>query len=489
MDRGHRVWVLDDLSTGHREQVLAHGFTQARAGDRAAVAALLRAEKFDCVMHFAAKALVGESVREPEMYFENNVAQTERLLDEVLNAGIRRLIFSSTCAVFGAVGDQAIDEELPKQPINPYGESKLRAERLLEKLARERGLQAVVLRYFNAAGAEPGGRVGEWHDVETHLIPLVQKAALAGQPVRIFGQDYPTEDGTCVRDYVHVTDLARAHEAAMHRLLGSDGKGRFEAFNLGSEHGYSVRQVLDVCTKALGRAIASVVEPRRAGDPPRLVANSAKARRELGFKVELGLEEIVRSAWAWEQKHHARAKAVFLDRDGTINEDPGYLSDPAKLKLLPGVDRALARLRQAGFKLVVISNQSGVNRGIIPAGMLEQVHARLSELLAPAGGGIDRFELCVHRPDENCECRKPKPRLILDATQALGLDLSRSYMVGDKLSDLQAGRAAGCSASALVRTGDGARTERENTAPAADFTGDSLTEVVDWILARENAGS
>ncbi len=484
MERGYRVWVLDDLSTGHREQVIAHGFTRARAGDRQAVGELLRAQKFDCVMHFAAKALVAESVRFPEMYHENNVEQTELLLDEMLKAGIRRFIFSSTCAIFGDVGDREIDEDCPKAPINPYGVSKLKAEGVMARLANERGLQAVALRYFNAAGAESQGRVGEWHDIETHLIPLVQKAALAGKSVKIFGTDYPTKDGTCVRDYIHVSDLAQAHEAAMLRLVKGGESGRFEVFNLGSESGYSVREVIDSCAKVLGRPIAVDLEGRRPGDPPRLVANAAKARRELGFAPRFGLEDIIRSAWAWERKHHARGKAVFLDRDGTINEDPGYLNDPERLKLLPGVAESLGRLKKAGFRLVVISNQSGVNRGLIPDGVLEKVHARLNELLAAAGGQIDRFEFCVHRPDEECECRKPKPRLILDATQALGIELGRSFMVGDKLSDLQAGRSSGCRASLLVRTGDGAKTEREGGNAVADFIADSLPAATDWILSQ-----
>jgi UDP-glucose 4-epimerase len=305
IDQGHSVWVLDDLSTGHRELALGDGFTQARAGDRAPVGKLLREQRFDCVMHFAAKSLAGESVQKPQEYRENNVVQTRELLETMLECGARRFVFSSTCAIFGDPGEARIHEELPKKPINPYGETKLEVERMLREYAA-RGLQSVALRYFNAAGAEPGGRVGEWHDHETHLIPNVLFAALDGRPVSLFGTDYPTPDGTCIRDYVPIWELARAHEAAAFRLLQKPAEGgSFEAFNLGSESGFSVREVVKVCEKVTGRAIQVNEQPRRAGDPPRLVADSALARRELGFQSKASLEEIVASAYRWELKRRA----------------------------------------------------------------------------------------------------------------------------------------------------------------------------------------
>ena len=498
LDQGHEVWILDDLSTGHREFVERlpglKGFVQARAGDTVVVAPFIARERFDCVMHFAARALVAESVAKPELYYENNVVQTRALLESMLGAGVRRFIFSSTCAIFGDPGPSVsrMPESLPKNPINPYGATKLEVERMLETMARERGLQAVALRYFNAAGAEPRGRVGEWHEPESHLIPRMLKAALKGESVEIYGTDYPTPDGSALRDYIHVWDLAAAHGAAMQRLLAaaSESQGRFEAFNLGSENGYSVREMVSACERVIGRKLAAVERPRRPGDPPRLVGDSGLAKKTLGFApARDSLERIFASAWKWEQslsKILCR-KAIFLDRDGTINVDPGYLSQPEQMTLIPGVGEALARLKKAGFALVVVSNQSGVGRGIIAHDALVRIHARMEELLAPHGVRIDHYELCIHRPEEDCECRKPKAKLLLDAARALGLDLAQSYMVGDKLSDLQAGRNAGCKASVLVRTGYGGETESVVEPEDARFIADSLKEAAHWILTQENA--
>lgn len=490
LDQGHSVWVLDDLSTGHREFLLpeAQGFTHARAGDSAQVLALLRRESFDCVMHFAAKSLVAESVEKPELYFENNVVQTRHLLEAMLAAGVRRFIFSSTCAIFGDPGSHPLNESCPKKPLNPYGQTKLKAEELLQEFARERGLQAIALRYFNASGAEPRARVGEWHEPETHLIPRILKAAQEGIPIDVFGTDYPTPDGTCIRDYIHVWDLAQAHGAAMERLLADASvQGRFEAFNLGSETGYSVREMIVACEKAMGIQLQVREAARRPGDPPRLVADSESARRELGFRVEHTLESILVSAWYWEQKRQGKLKkAVFLDRDGTLNEDPGYISHPDQAKLLPRVGESLALLKKAGFQLIVVSNQSGVGRGWIQEEALPRIHDRIHELLSPWEVVIDHYELCFHRPDENCRCRKPRPALIFNAARKLQIDLSLSYMVGDRLSDLQVGRNAGCKASVLVRTGDGRKTESTLVEGEAAFIADSLREAVDWILAQEN---
>lgn len=489
LDQGHRVWVLDDLSTGHREFVLpgVEGFTRARAGDRERVFPLLQREKFDCVMHFAARSLVSESVKKPHEYHENNVLQTRLLLEAMLDAGTRNFIFSSTCAIFGDPGDQPIRETLPKKPMNPYGETKLAAERVMEEVSRERGLRAIALRYFNAAGSEPQARVGERHEPESHLIPRVLKAALCGETVEVYGTDYPTDDGTCVRDYIHIWDLAVAHEAAMHRLLKSSGAG-FEAFNLGSEKGYSVREVIETCQKVTGIRLKCAEKPRRPGDPPRLVADSALAKKELGFSPRFSLEEMISSAWVWERKPRTRVagdkRAVFLDRDGTINEDPGYLSQPSQMKLLPGVGEALAALKKAGFLLVVVSNQSGVGRGLIELEAIPKIHLRLDELLAPWGVAIDHYELCFHRPEDDCACRKPKPKLIADAGWSLGVDFSRSFMVGDKISDLRSGQAAGCAASLLVRTGEGKNSELLLKAGEANCVADSLFDAARWILSQ-----
>lgn len=303
VDQGHDIWVLDDLSTGYRERVQGNGLTVARAGDDKAVSELLESQSFDCVMHFAAKCLVEESVKHPEIYFENNVEQTEKLVNTLLDHGINQFIFSSTCAVFGDPGEQRIHENLAMNPINPYGETKVEAENVLKNAVENRGLNAIVLRYFNVCGADEKLRTGEDHHPETHLIPLIFKAAIEGNSFQIRGTDYPTPDGTCIRDYIHVTDLAVAHEAAMNRILekGNAG-GSFESFNLGSEGGYSVREIFQAIENTLGRAIPVVETGRRPGDPPQLVANSEKARKELGFEIRYPLTRIIETAWAWEQK-------------------------------------------------------------------------------------------------------------------------------------------------------------------------------------------
>jgi UDP-glucose 4-epimerase len=494
LDQGHAVWVLDDLSTGHRAQLDRlpglSGFTQARAGDSEVVGALLARERFDCVMHFAASAIVSESVAFPEKYFENNVVQTRLLLEQMVKHGVKRFVFSSTCAIFGDPGVELIDESVPKNPVNPYGATKLEVEKMLERLAESAGLQSIALRYFNVAGAEPLGRVGEWHEPETHLVPRLLQAALAGKPVEVYGTDFGTPDGTAIRDYIDVWDLVAAHGAAMKRLLDGGSRARFEAFNLGSEHGYSVREMVKACESAIGRKLAAVDRPRRAGDPPKLVGDSRLARKVLGFAPSANaLARIFESAWKWEQGLGAlkNRKAVFLDRDGTLNVDPGYLSDPKQMELLPGVGEALGSLRRAGFVLVVVSNQSGVGRGIITRDALPKIHARMEELLTPYGVRIDHYGLCIHKPAEDCECRKPKPKLLRDAALAVGIDLAKSYMVGDKLSDVQVGRNAGCKASILVRTGYGAEMESRLAPGDAAFIADSLSEAARWILARETA--
>ncbi|MBS1963661.1 MAG: UDP-glucose 4-epimerase GalE [Bdellovibrionales bacterium] len=498
IDRGDRVWVLDDLSTGHRSLLLdpvvrEEHFVEARAGNRPALEAIFRhcAEKekrpIDVVLHFAAKSLVGESVKFPELYRENNVDQTRLLLDAMVAHGVKRFVFSSTAAVYGDPGDREIDEDLEKNPINPYGETKLEAERLLAAYGEKHGLRAIALRYFNAAGAEDGGRVGEIHDPETHLIPNVLAAGLAGRPVSIFGDDYPTPDGTCVRDYVHVSDLAQAHAAAADRMLAeAPGTAGFEAFNLGSAAGYSVKEVVAEAERVLGNKIAVRVEPRRPGDPAKLVAIADRARKTLGFVPRPdALASILKTALAWEKKKQAPKKAVFLDRDGTLNFDPGYLSDHEKFELIPGVPAALKRLADAGYLLVVVSNQSGVGRGKIEIPQLRRIHAKLDRLLAGEGVRIHHYALCFHHPDEDCECRKPKPKLVLDAAAKYRIDLARSFMVGDKLSDVECGRNAGVGGSFLVGSGYGAEEVKLLPSPDGVYFPD-LAAVADRILGGKS---
>ena len=308
LDQGCRVTVLDNLSTGHRELVLTESFVEGNCGSRETLDSIFSGAKIDCVMHFAAKSIVSESVQNPDLYYENNVLQTTVLLNAMLDHGVRRLVFSSTCAVFGEGQMPRISEEHPRRPINPYGQTKLEAELLMEKLARARGLQTVALRYFNACGADPGGRVGEWHEPETHLIPRLLRAAEGRMPAQVFGTDYSTPDGSCVRDYVHVWDLARAHFLAMNLLLkdGQNNHGSFHAFNLGSEKGTSVLELCAAVSRLVGYAIPVEALPRRVGDPAVLVADSSLARRVLGWSPEATLETILETALAWEKRGAGR---------------------------------------------------------------------------------------------------------------------------------------------------------------------------------------
>ncbi len=297
---GHGVVVVDNLSKGHAEAV-APGVPLRRLDlrERDAVEAVLRDEQIDAVVHMAADSLVGESVQRPEKYYDNNVAVGLRLLDAMVACGVRRLVFSSTAAVYGEPERQPIAETDATCPTNPYGETKLAFERALPWYERAHGLRAASLRYFNAAGASD--RCGEMHDPETHLIPLVLQAAAGQRPaVTIFGEDYPTPDGTCIRDYIHVIDLARAHVLALGALERASC-----TYNLGcGGAGFSVRQVIEAAARVTGRQIPVQVGPRRAGDPAVLVASSAKIQRELGWKPRLGaLDEIVASAWRWMQAH------------------------------------------------------------------------------------------------------------------------------------------------------------------------------------------
>lgn len=492
LSRGHRVWILDNFSTGHLDQVHGEGLTVCSIGDRDALKRLFQDEPFDCVMHFAAKSLVAESVAHPELYFENNLHQTTRLLEcmqEIPEDRRPVFVFSSTCAIFGDPGTPTISEDLPCRPINPYGQTKLEVERVLEQLAEhsKAPLHSICLRYFNAAGTDSSLRSGELHDPETHLIPNVLRAIRDGETVSVFGTDYPTPDGTCIRDYIHVSDLARAHEAAMLRAHARKVSGEpaaKQAFNLGSGSGYSVREIIAACERITATRANVAEKPRRPGDPPKLVADNSLARRELGFEPQHSLDSIVKSAWDWQLKLAQPKKTVFLDRDGTLNDDPGYLDHRDKMKLLDGVGEALQQLKRAGFTLVVVSNQSGVGRGLIRPEELPEIHRRMDELLGKWGVRIDDYALCTHHPDDDCDCRKPKPQLIEDAARRLNLDLSRSYMIGDKRVDLEVGRNAALRGSILVLTGHGRETA-ETHASIATFIGENLGVVANWILAQE----
>jgi len=295
---GHEVIIYDNLSTGY--EFLASGFELVK-GDVLDASALGRVlSRVDAIMHFAAFAYVGESVANPKKYFHNNVEGGLSLLNSALEAGVKKIIFSSTCAVYGEVAKVPIEEDTPRQPVNPYGMSKLFFEQALEAYGRAYGFRFASLRYFNAAGADESGGIGELHEPETHLIPLaLQAAAGTGPELQIFGADYPTPDGTCIRDYIHVNDLATAHVQALEHLAA--GKESC-ALNVGTGRGHSVQEVIAAVEKITGRPVPRKIVPRRAGDPPALVANPAKAQKLLGWKATRGLDEVVATAWNWMQR-------------------------------------------------------------------------------------------------------------------------------------------------------------------------------------------
>jgi UDP-glucose 4-epimerase len=300
-ERGHQVVVLDDLSSGRREAVLAGKLVEGSIENSTLLDRLLREEKFAAVMHFASFIQVGESVQQPAKYYRNNFTNTVNLLDAMVRHGINNFVFSSTAAIFGQPAYTPIDEAHPKQPINPYGRSKWMVEQVLQDYDIAYGLKSVCLRYFNAAGADPAARIGENHDPETHLIPLLlQVASGRRESAQIFGLDYDTPDGTCIRDYIHIVDLCAAHSLALADLVGG---GASSAFNLGNGSGFSVRQVIDAVRQVTGKPLRIADGPRRAGDPARLVADSTLARRSLGWTpVYPDLATIVSHAWNWERK-------------------------------------------------------------------------------------------------------------------------------------------------------------------------------------------
>jgi UDP-glucose 4-epimerase len=296
LDEGHAVAIFDNLSEGHRRAVDTRAsFIEGDLADRPAVETAVSNLRPDAVMHFAASAVVVESMQDPSKYFRNNIAHGLNLLDAMVGAHVKRIVFSSTCSIFGPPDRLPIDETLPMRPINPYGESKLAFERILRWYDEIHGVKFVSLRYFNAAGAS--ARFGEDHRYETHLIPNVLKVALGQKPcVEVYGTDYETPDGTCIRDYIHIIDLATAH------MLALDSP-KSEFYNLGTGGGSSVREVIDVARKVTGREIDMIEKSRRPGDPPRLVAASEKIKRELGWEPQFqSLEAIIESAWKWHQK-------------------------------------------------------------------------------------------------------------------------------------------------------------------------------------------
>lgn len=297
---GHSVVVVDNLTRGYRQVVPEGSLRLVSLHETEKLAALLEEEKIEAVIHFAAYISVGESTQRPELYFNNNTAGSLSLFEAMLRAGVKRVVFSSTAAAYGIPQRVPITEDQPFAPINPYGESKVMTEKILEWLDRFREFRSVRLRYFNACGAIPEAGLGEMHDPETHLIPLMLQAIQSGKPVTLFGDDYPTPDGTCIRDYIHVADLAEAHINAVEHLLKG---GSSEVFNVGTGSGQSVKQVLAAVECVTGRKVPFTVGPRREGDPPSLVADSSKLQGALGWKPKrASLDQIVADAWAFAQR-------------------------------------------------------------------------------------------------------------------------------------------------------------------------------------------
>jgi UDP-glucose-4-epimerase GalE len=300
---GHDVVVVDNLSRGHKANVPEGLLRVIDLRETSKLAELMTQEKSEAVIHFAAYIAVGESTKAPELYFSNNVAGSASLFEAMQRAGVNKLVFSSTAAAYGIPKVVPITEDQPSAPINPYGQSKVMVENMIETLDQYRGFRSIRLRYFNACGAEPEAGLGECHDPETHLLPLILDAVLTGNPVTLFGDDYDTPDGTCIRDYIHVSDLAEAHVSAVEYLLNG---GQSNVFNVGTGSGHSVREVLTAVEQVTGKKVPFTIGPRREGDPPRLVANSTKLQTALNWHPKRAeLTKIVSDAWdfARKQKH------------------------------------------------------------------------------------------------------------------------------------------------------------------------------------------
>lgn len=300
-EHGHEVFVLDDFSTGHEWAVRDCEILRVNLLDQNKLSQLLKGRHFDGVIHFAAKSLVGESVKKPDLYYRNNVVGTINLVNEMLNNDINNLVFSSTAAIFGNPVTEKITEDHPTSPINPYGQSKLIVESILQDYCSAYGLNATCFRYFNAAGADPSGEIGEAHDPETHLIPNILKSVISGKSdLKVFGDDYPTPDGTCVRDYVHANDLAQAHLLGLEYMQNNKG---FSAFNLGNGDGFSVLDVIKASEEVVGESIEYKISARRDGDPAVLVADSSKAITNLGWLASYQDPScIIKSAWDWHKR-------------------------------------------------------------------------------------------------------------------------------------------------------------------------------------------
>ena len=303
--QGCQVTVFDNLSFGHADAVLFGDLIVGDLADNEALEQLFETRTFDVVMHFASSILVGESVVDPAKYYRNNFANTQNLLDVMVKHDVKRFIFSSTAAIFGEPQYTPIDEQHPKQPINPYGRSKWMVEQMLEDYDRAYGLKSTCLRYFNACGADPDGELGERHDPETHLIPLVlQVASGKRESITVFGKNYNTKDGTCIRDYIHIVDLCQAHWLAIQQLLRYNNSKRY---NLGNGVGFSVQQVIDVCKKVTGKHIAAIDGDPREGDPDVLVADAKLIQEELGWIPQYtSLDVIVQHAWQWEKMEYGK---------------------------------------------------------------------------------------------------------------------------------------------------------------------------------------
>jgi UDP-arabinose 4-epimerase len=297
---GYTPVVYDNLSRGFEWAVKWGPFERGELLDQPRIEAVIHRHKPVAVMHFAAFAYVGESVADPAIYYRNNVVGSLALLAAMRAGGVDRLVFSSSCTTYGVRGAEPIGEDTPQAPVNPYGVTKLLIEQAMRDYSAAYGLRAVAMRYFNAAGADPDGEIGEAHDPETHLIPLVLEAAAGGTPLTVFGDDYPTPDGTCIRDYVHVSDLATAHVAACETMEREDG---FRAYNLGTGHGLSNMEIIAAARRSTGAEIPVKMGPRRAGDPPELTADPRKAGRELGWTPRLSsVDDIIDTAWRWRQR-------------------------------------------------------------------------------------------------------------------------------------------------------------------------------------------
>jgi len=300
---GYEVVIADDLSRGHEHNVRGFPFHKLRMQDTAALADLLKSARIEAVVHFAAYIAVGESTQVPELYFSNNTGGTLSLLTAMVESGVSKIVFSSTAAVYGMPQTVPIPETSPYAPLSPYGDSKVMVEKILDWMDQFRGLRSVCLRYFNACGADAEAGLGEEHDPETHLIPLLLRAVTTGEPATLFGDDYPTPDGTCIRDYIHVMDLADAHVLALRHLLNG---GESQRFNVGTGSGYSVREVLRAVETITGQKVPFRMGPRREGDAPVLVANSDRLKSTLGWQPRhTDIHDIVGSAWDFHRTHQA----------------------------------------------------------------------------------------------------------------------------------------------------------------------------------------